>query len=91
MSRKAVVIIVGIVFLFVGLVLYSTMSGKNYRVEVCMEFGGRTSCRIARGETQQEALRTATSNACTLISSGMTDSIACEHSQPVKVTWLSEK
>ncbi len=91
MSRKAVGIIVGIVFLFVGLVLYSTMSGKAYRVEVCMEFAGRKSCRTARGETQQQALRTATSNACALIASGVTDSIACEHSVPVKVTWLSEK
>jgi hypothetical protein len=91
LSRKTIGIIVGIVFLFVGLVLYSTMSGKGNRVEVCVEFQGRTSCRTARGETQQQALRTATSNACALIASGVTDSIACEHSQPVKVTWLGEK
>jgi hypothetical protein len=57
-------------------------------VEVCMQFHGAAACRTASGTTEEFALRTATTNACAQISSGVTDSIACENSQPVKVTWL---
>jgi hypothetical protein len=57
-------------------------------VEVCMEFNGRTNCRTASGSTQEFALRTATSNACAEIASGVTDSIGCERTPPKKVTWL---
>ena len=39
---------------------------------------GMTSCRTAGGSTKEFALRTATNNACAEISSGVTDSIACD-------------
>ena len=83
-------VIVGIVFVLVVLavIVYSTMNLASHRVEVCMEFNGQTNCRIASGSTEQFALKTATSNACAGIASGVTDSIACEQSTPTKVTWL---
>ena len=86
--KKSVVI--GIVFLIAVIVaiVYSTMSLAAHRVEVCMEFRGNTSCRTASGSTAEFALRTATSNACATISSGVTDTIACEQSNPKKVTVL---
>lgn len=86
--RKAAII--GIVFLAVviAVMIYSTSTLAAHRVEVCMEFKGMTSCRTAAGSTQEFTLRTATSNACATISSGVTDSIACEQSTPKKVTWL---
>ncbi len=82
--------IIGIVFLIIvaGALYYSTVSLAKFRVEVCMEFKGNTSCRTASGSTQEFALRTATTNACATISSGVTDSIACDQSTPQKVTWL---
>jgi hypothetical protein len=86
--KKAAVI--GILFLLVviGAVVYSTSTLAAHKVEVCMEFRGMTSCRAASGSTEEFALRTATSNACATIASGVTDSIACEQSTPQKVTWL---
>jgi hypothetical protein len=72
----------------IALIAYSTMGLATHRVEVCMEFNGRTSCRIASGSTEAFALRTATSNACAGIASGVTDSIACEQKAPTKVKWL---
>ena len=68
--------------------VYSTMNLASHRVEVCMEYKGQTNCRTASGSTREFALRSATTNACAGIASGVTDSIACEQSSPTKVTWL---
>jgi hypothetical protein len=82
--------LIGIVFVLVVIaaIYYSTANLAAHRVEVCMEFKGLTSCRTASGSTEQFALRTATSNACATIASGVTDSIACDQSTPKKVIWL---
>jgi hypothetical protein len=82
--------LIGIVFLLVvvGALCYSTLSLAKHRVEVCMEFKEMTSCRTASGSTEEFALRTARTNACAMIASGVTDSIACDQSTPKKVTWL---
>lgn len=88
--RKPVV--AGILFLlvFVAVLIYSTISltRGRHRVEVCMQFGGRTDCRVASGASEDSALRTAVTNACALIASGVTDSQQCERSAPVSVKWL---
>ena len=85
-------VIVGIVFIVVVLavLLYSTMNLAKFRVEVCVTFNGRSDCRIASADTEEHALRTATSNACGLLASGVTDSLACEHSVPTSVRWLKK-
>jgi hypothetical protein len=82
--------LIGIVFLLVvvGAIVYSTSTLAAHKVEVCIEFHGMTSCRTASGSSEEFALRTATTNACATISSGVTDSIACDQSRPKKVTWL---
>lgn len=82
--------IVGVIFLLVVIaaIYYSTKSLAAHRVEVCMEFNGLTSCRTASGSTEEFALRTATTNACATIASGVTDSMACDRTEPKKVTWL---
>jgi hypothetical protein len=87
--KKALVIIAAVVSFF-GLLLYFTLGSKRYRVEVCVEFNGRTDCRVASATTKEHARRTATENACALVSSGVTDTIACGNKQPVSVKWLSE-
>lgn len=79
------------VLVFVALIGVMTMimlDLRQNRVEVCMAFGGRTNCSTASGPTREEALRTATHAACTLIASGVTDSQACERGEPVSVKWL---
>lgn len=88
MKKKPVLI--GVVFLLavLGVLIYSSMNLAQHRVEVCMTFNGRTSCRTAAGATQETALRTAIDNACAEIASGVTDSIACSNTQPSKETWL---
>lgn len=86
--KKAALIGIVFVLVVIAAIYYSTANLAAHRVEVCMEFKGLTSCRTASGSTEQFALRTATSNACATIASGVTDSIACDQSTPKKVTWL---
>lgn len=76
---------------FFALLYYNTVSYNQYRVEVCMEFQGQTNCRTAQGSSEEAALRTAVDNACAMISSGMTDSMACSSSRPQSVKWLKGK
>lgn len=85
-------VILGIVFVLAVLVvlLFSTMNLAKFRVEVCVAFNGRSDCRIASADTEEHALRTATSNACGLLASGVTDTLACEHSVPTSVRWLKQ-
>jgi hypothetical protein len=71
-----------------GALVYSTMTLGTHRVEVCMEYNGMTSCRTVSGSKREETLRTAVANACATIASGVTDSMACDRTEPKKVTWL---
>lgn len=70
---------------FIGLVVFSTFRLSRHRVEVCMEYQGRRACRTAAGETLEKARRAAIDNACALIASGVTDSIACQNTPPSSV------
>ena len=81
---------IGIVFALavLGYIVYSSMNLSGHRVEVCITFGGRTNCRTAAGSTEEFARRTATSNACAELASGVTDSIACENTPPASVKVL---
>ena len=88
MAKKPVLVGVIIFLALMGLIAYSTMSTAKARVEACVEFKGNTVCRTTAGETREEALHTAVSNACAVMVSGVTDSLACEHTPPSKVTWL---
>jgi hypothetical protein len=78
---------VGIAFALVvlGYIVYSSMNLAGHKVEVCMTFNGRTNCRTASGASEEFARRTATTNACADIASGVTDSIACENTPPNSV------
>jgi hypothetical protein len=85
-------VLLGILFVLavLAVIIFSTMNLARYRVEVCMSYHGQTDCRTASADSEEHALRTAASNACALIASGMTDSMACEHQTPAKVTWLKK-
>ncbi len=85
--KKTVWIAIGFVVLVVGLVISTTFQGERVRVEVCMVFRGHRDCRTAQARNQQDALRTAVTNACAQLASGVTDSGQCENTPPESVTW----
>jgi hypothetical protein len=73
---------------FLALLAYSTFSGRRYRVEVCMSFDGRSSCRTVSAKSEDAALRSAVENACADVSSGVTDTMRCQNTTPQSVKWL---
>jgi hypothetical protein len=83
--KKPVLIGIVLALLVVGYIVYSSMNLASHRVEVCITFNGRTNCRTASGASEEYARRTATTNACADIASGVTDSIACENTPPNSV------
>jgi hypothetical protein len=85
--KKPVLVGIIIFIALMGLLAYSTLKLGGPRVEVCMAFNGQQSCRTASGSSREQATRTAIQNACGEIASGVTDSLACERSEPVKVTY----
>lgn len=70
----------------VGLLAVSVLKQAKVSCEVCITFRGSTKCRTARGPTREEAVRTATDNACAFLAAGMTDSIACSNTPPSLAT-----
>lgn len=89
MNKKLALIIFLAAVAFIA-VLYRSMSGlRQNRVEVCITFNGRQACRIASGPSQAEAVRTATDNACALIASGVTETMACGRTAPDRVQPLN--
>lgn len=91
MKRTGLWIGVVVAAAFAVMMVASFRGVSRYRVEVCMEFQGRSACRTASASSAEQARRTATDNACALIASGMSDSIACTNKTPAKMTWLQGK
>lgn len=74
--------------LVLGYLVISSFRPQGFRCRVCMSFKGGQDCRTASAATQQEALRTAITNACAQLSGGIIEANQCETSQPVSVDWL---
>ena len=86
--KKPVLVGIAIFAFLIGIIVYSTLNLAGHRVEVCVNYKGMQACRTASGSSEEFARRTATSNACAQIISGMTDTIACDQAPPAKVTVL---
>jgi hypothetical protein len=89
--NKTVAIGVLFVLVVVAFLIYSSMHIAQYRVEVCVAYHGANQCRTASADTQDHALRSAQSNACALLASGVTETMQCERETPASVKWLEEK
>ena len=70
----------------IGVVVYSSFQVSAYECEVCMAFNGHEVCRTVTGQTELEGLRSAIDNACALISSGVTDTLKCQRTTPLKAS-----
>jgi hypothetical protein len=47
-----------------------------------MEFEGRRACRAVDGNDEKETRAAAITNACALVASGVTDTVACQNTPP---------
>lgn len=75
---------------FLALILYSTLSGPRYRVEVCMAFESRSACKTVSGKSEEAAMRGGITNACADIVSGVSETMRCEQGPPQSVKWLQK-
>ncbi|NKB89635.1 MAG: hypothetical protein GKS06_15570 [Acidobacteria bacterium] len=81
---------VGVGVLLVGalvLIIWASASLGGVTGEICITYNGLTECRVASGNTEEEAIRTAADMACSALASGMTERINCQSSTPTSVTW----
>lgn len=86
MNKKTLAVLAVFAFFgFLAFITWQMIGGRQNRVEVCMEYNGRTNCKIASGSTREAAVRTAGDAACSLIASGMTELMQCQHSAPKSV------
>ena len=74
--------------IFLGVIVYSTMNLSQNKVEVCMTFNGQTSARSPRRPRRISRERTAITNACGEMASGVTETMACNQLKPDSVKWL---
>ena len=88
MKNKIGLVVGAFLVVFVALLLYSTISGPRYKVEVCMTFNGQTVCKTVNAKSEEFAMRGARENACADISSGVDDTIRCQNTEPKSVKWL---
>ena len=72
----------------IALIAYSTIGLSEHRVEVCMEFEGRSNCSTTSASTKDLAMRTGIQTACATIASGVTQTMGCQNTNPSKITWL---
>jgi hypothetical protein len=84
MQTKVALAVLGFVLL-IAYLIYSSVVQAQVSCEVCINFRGRTGCGTARGVDTNEAQRTATDVACASVSSGVTDTIACTNTRPIKL------
>jgi hypothetical protein len=70
--------------------VYSTVNGPKYRVQICMTYNSRSTCKTVSAKSEEAAVRGGISNACADIASGVTESMGCERTEPTSVKWLQK-
>jgi hypothetical protein len=77
-------VITGVVLaaVFLSVLVMALKKEAQVECEVCVEFGGRSACRTTIASSRQRAISGATSNACAVLSSGVTAGIQCGNTPP---------
>jgi hypothetical protein len=70
----------------IAFVVWTSFDVGATRCEVCITFRGQQACRAVDGATEEAAMAAARTNACALLASGVTDSMACERTPPTRST-----
>jgi len=71
------IIVVGVV----GVITYQMIGLAKVECELCIEFKSQKHCPTALGATHEEALDEAHRNACAILSSGVTEVLACQRQE----------
>jgi hypothetical protein len=66
-----------------GYLIVQSFTLEASTCEVCMSYHGHEMCRKVGASTIGEAREAAITNACAFLSSGVTDSMACQRQKPL--------
>jgi hypothetical protein len=84
--RRTSWVIAAALILFMALVVYRSFHVGGYQCSVCITFRGQSACRAVEGANEHDARMAATTNTCAFLGAGgVTDSLACERTEPTKV------
>jgi len=83
--RRSAWLLAAALIVFMAFVVYRSFQIAGYTCSVCIEFQGQSVCRRVEGSTELDARRAAVTNACAYLASGVTDSMACERTEPRSV------
>lgn len=70
------------VAVFAGLLWYGARQETQVECEICVTFRGRTVCRVGRGVDEAAARQSASTAACAVLGSGVTDAMQCGATPP---------
>lgn len=71
--------------MFVGIAVFviaQSLVADAHSCEICIDYQGRSQCRTVSAATIEQAREGAITNACAFISSGVTETIACQRRKP---------
>lgn len=89
MSNRNVWILVAVfVIAIIAVLVHSTLHLAQYKAEVCISYHGQTQCRTAAGQTEENVLRAASSDACATLANGVSEVVVCERSTPTSIRWI---
>lgn len=84
MKKGAILTIVFLVFIvYISFTLI--WSGSKYECEVCVKYKDTESCQTVRGVERNDTVMQGISTACGGVARGMTESIECQRTPPVKL------
>lgn len=85
MNAKFKWIIALLVLIFIAVIAYSSLQATKVRYRVCLNFHGGTHCAVAQGRSAHEAIQSAHTIDCEMLSRSRTDLIVCETIEPQSV------
>lgn len=84
MSGPRRILVTLAILAFVAFLAWSTLSAQKVECEVCVEFANGRNCATATAATEPEAAQSAQTTACGPLARGMTASIACGKTPPLR-------
>jgi hypothetical protein len=83
--KRSTAVTLAVIALIIVVFVKLTLGGAKEQCRVCMAFGTGTNCATATGPTVAAATEGATTTACGVLASGMTETIACGRTPPASV------
>lgn len=82
---KRTLVRVALVGAAIAALAFATLSHGRIECEACVRFGDREACRSAAGADRSVAEQSAIATACSLVTGGVTETIACQGRTPVSL------